>query len=208
MNASSLPHAQLGELSDKHQQTTHPCFGVRCIAGSGSLNDRLATLVASIAGQRVTVDRGRMEDFDSPSYDIDVKGLPAGAEQLRGRIEAAHAFVIVSPEYNASMPGTVKNVIDWVSRARPSRSTANRGCCSRPPHHKRAATAASGRFECPSSTSGPGSTRTCSRWLRRIRPSTRADGSPTPRSRDGWKRRSPARPGGSRGVLSADQEAG
>ena len=32
--------------------------------GSGSLNDRLATLVASIAGQRVTVDRGRMEDFE------------------------------------------------------------------------------------------------------------------------------------------------
>lgn len=89
---------------------------------SGSINDRLATLVASIAGQRVTVDRRRMEEFDSPSYDLDVEakdGLPAGAELLRQRVEAAHAFVIVSPEYNASMPGVLKNAIDWVSRARP-----------------------------------------------------------------------------------------
>ena len=98
--------------------------------GSESLNDRLATLVASIAGQRVTVDRGRMEDFDCPSYDIDrekAEGLPAGAEQLRRRIEAAHAFVIVSPEYNASMPGTLKNAIDWVSRARPQPFNGKQG---------------------------------------------------------------------------------
>ena len=122
MNASSLPHAQLGEPSrGKHQQTTHPCFGVRCIAGSGSLNDRLATLVASIAGAAGDRGPGRMEDFDSPSYDRRGKRRACPrAEQLRGRIEAAHAFVIVSPEYNASMPGTVKNVIDGVpSSAQP-----------------------------------------------------------------------------------------
>ena len=98
--------------------------------GSGSLNDRLATLVASIAGQRVTVDRGRMEDFDCPSYDADVEkaeGLPARAEDLRRRIETAHAFVIVSPEYNGSMPGGLKNVIDWVSRARPQPFNGKQG---------------------------------------------------------------------------------
>jgi NAD(P)H-dependent FMN reductase len=98
--------------------------------GGGSLNDRLATLVTSIAGPRGTVDRGRMEDFDSPSYDIDREkenGLPAGAEQLRRRVEAAHAFVIVSPEYNASMPGALKNAIDWVSRARPQPFNGKQG---------------------------------------------------------------------------------
>ena len=98
--------------------------------GSGSLNDRLATLVASIAGQRVTVDRDRMEAFDSPSYDADVErasGLPAPADALRRRIDAAEAFVIVSPEYNGSMPGGLKNVIDWVSRAKPQPFNGKQG---------------------------------------------------------------------------------
>lgn len=97
---------------------------------SGSLNDRLATLVASVARQRLTVDRGRMEDFDSPSYDADreaAEGLPSGAEALRRRIEGADAFVIVSPEYNGSMPGALKNAIDWVSRAKPQPFNGKQG---------------------------------------------------------------------------------
>ena len=49
----------------------------------------------------------------------DRAGLPAGAQEFRARLEAADAFVIVSPEYNGSMPGVLKNAIDWVSRARP-----------------------------------------------------------------------------------------
>ncbi|HZO87527.1 MAG TPA: NAD(P)H-dependent oxidoreductase [Chthonomonadaceae bacterium] len=63
-----------------------------------------------------------MEDFDCPSFDQDVEdaeGLPPGAAELRRRLEANDAFVIASPEYNASMPGVLKNTIDWVSRYRP-----------------------------------------------------------------------------------------
>jgi NAD(P)H-dependent FMN reductase len=97
---------------------------------SGSLNERLATLVASTVEQRETVDRGRMSEFACPLYDADVEqtdGLPAGAEQLRRRLEAADAFVIVSPEYNASMPGGLKNLIDWVSRATPQPFNGKQG---------------------------------------------------------------------------------
>jgi NAD(P)H-dependent FMN reductase len=63
-----------------------------------------------------------MAEFDCPSYDADVQdlsGFPAGAEELRRRIEGSDAFVISSPEYNASLPGVLKNAIDWVSRFRP-----------------------------------------------------------------------------------------
>ena len=97
---------------------------------SGSLNDRLATLVTSVAGERLSVDRGRMADFDGPSYDADretAEGLPPGADALRRRIEAADAFVIVSPEYNCSVPGVLKNAIDWVSRARPQPFNGKQG---------------------------------------------------------------------------------
>ena len=63
-----------------------------------------------------------MADFDVPSYDQDtqdVEGFPPGAEAFHHRLEANDAFVIASPEYNGSMPGLLKNAIDWVSRYRP-----------------------------------------------------------------------------------------
>lgn len=89
---------------------------------AGSLNSRLAALTAdSIAKLGGTVDIAAMSAFDSPSYsqDAQVSGFPPGATELRRRLEANDGFVIVSPEYNGSMPGHLKNVIDWVSRFRP-----------------------------------------------------------------------------------------
>src|SRR5579862_3346182 len=63
-----------------------------------------------------------MEEFDCPSYNADLQdtsGFPAGADELRRRIESSDAFVIASPEYNASLPGVLKNSVDWVSRYLP-----------------------------------------------------------------------------------------
>lgn len=90
---------------------------------SDSLNVRLAALAARIAAQNgATVDHASMRDFDVPSYDGDVEtagGIPKGAEELRRRLLESDAFIISSPEYNFSMPGMLKNVIDWTSRFRP-----------------------------------------------------------------------------------------
>ena len=63
-----------------------------------------------------------MADFECPSYDFDVEqstGLPEPAREFCRRVKEADAFIVASPEYNASMPGMLKNSIDWVSRARP-----------------------------------------------------------------------------------------
>lgn len=88
-----------------------------------SLNTRLAQVAATVIERLgASVDLAPMREFDAPSYNGDaevVDGLPAGALALRSRLEAADAFVIASPEYNASMPGVLKNAIDWVSRVRP-----------------------------------------------------------------------------------------
>ena len=90
---------------------------------AGSLNTRLANLAAETIEERGgEVDFASMGDFDSPYFDQDVQtesGLLPGALAFRRRLEAADAFVIASPEYNASMPGALKNAIDWVSRLRP-----------------------------------------------------------------------------------------
>jgi NAD(P)H-dependent FMN reductase len=90
---------------------------------SESLNHKLATLAARIATQHgATVDLASIRDFDVPSYDGDVdlaEGIPAGAKALQRRLTANDAFIVSSPEYNASMPGVLKNLIDWTSRFRP-----------------------------------------------------------------------------------------
>jgi chromate reductase, NAD(P)H dehydrogenase (quinone) len=53
-----------------------------------------------------------------PLYDEDVcaQGFPAPVETLRRQIAAADALLFVTPEYNYSMPGVLKNAIDWASR--------------------------------------------------------------------------------------------
>jgi len=88
-----------------------------------SLNTKLAELAARVAQQQgATVDLASMRDFDVPSYDHDVEagqGIPAGAHELKRRLTESDAFVIASPEYNGSMPGLLKNAIDWTSRFRP-----------------------------------------------------------------------------------------
>lgn len=90
---------------------------------AASLHMRLAELAArSIEAQGGIVDLARMSEFDCPSYngdDEDRIGFPPAAEEMNRRLHACDAFVIASPEYNASMPGILKNAIDWVSRFDP-----------------------------------------------------------------------------------------
>ena len=90
---------------------------------AGSLNRRLAELAAlTIAANGGEVDHASMREFDAPSYDADLQdgdGFPPGPEEFRRRIEGCDGFVVAAPEYNASMPGLLKNAIDWVSRFRP-----------------------------------------------------------------------------------------
>ncbi len=90
---------------------------------AASLNARLARLaVEALRATDVDVDVATMADFDCPSYDGDVEsstGIPEPAQELARRIEASDGFLICSPEYNASVPGVLKNAIDWTSRLRP-----------------------------------------------------------------------------------------
>jgi chromate reductase, NAD(P)H dehydrogenase (quinone) len=88
-----------------------------------SLNRKLARLVvAALRAAGAEVDHADFHEFDMPLYDGDLEtahGLPAGAVALRDRLGAADGLVIVTPEYNHSIPGTLKNAIDWLSRAKP-----------------------------------------------------------------------------------------
>jgi chromate reductase, NAD(P)H dehydrogenase (quinone) len=96
---------------------------VLAFAGSlrkASLNKKLVALAADNARARgADVDLLDFAAVAMPLYDGDLEatsGLPEGALALRRRVAAARAVILASPEYNASIPGTVKNAIDWTSR--------------------------------------------------------------------------------------------
>lgn len=88
-----------------------------------SFNTRLAKLASVIIEKHGgKADFANMEAFDCPSFNQDLeleKSIPAGAAAFRKRLLENDAFIISSPEYNGSMPGLLKNAIDWVSRFRP-----------------------------------------------------------------------------------------
>jgi len=68
------------------------------------------------AGMEIEVFEGLR---DIPHYDDDLRtgsGYPAAAERLRQALKAADAVLIYTPEYNYSIPGVLKNAIDWASR--------------------------------------------------------------------------------------------
>lgn len=90
---------------------------------AGSLNRQLAAQAAAVAQRTgAVVHVATLRDFEVPAYDGDAEGasgIPAGAAEFRRRLVECDAFIAASPEYNGSMPGTLKNLIDWTSRFRP-----------------------------------------------------------------------------------------
>jgi len=107
-----------------------PALKILVIPGSlrtGSLNARLAAAAAHQfvqAGAEVT--RISLADFPLPLYDGDLQsksGVPKNAINLKRMIGAHHGVLIVTPEYNASVPPLVKNTIDWVTRVQDAHET-------------------------------------------------------------------------------------
>ncbi|MFC6011037.1 NAD(P)H-dependent oxidoreductase [Nocardia lasii] len=85
---------------------------------AGSINRRLAEAAARTApaGVDIALYEGLAE---IPFYneDLDVPGaVPAQAEALRAAVAAADAVLVVTPEYNGTLPAVLKNAIDWASR--------------------------------------------------------------------------------------------
>ena len=87
---------------------------------TGSLNAKLAAVAAHRLAQAGTdVTKISLGDFPLPIYDGDLQtktGVPKNAVDLKRLIGTHHGVLIVTPEYNASVPPLVKNTIDWVSR--------------------------------------------------------------------------------------------
>jgi chromate reductase len=98
------------------------CLVMHVVALIGSLRkasyDRMTfNAVRELLPEGMTVDEGEIAAI--PPYNDDVleaSGHPEPVRRLREQIRAADAVLFISPEYNYSIPGVLKNAIDWISR--------------------------------------------------------------------------------------------
>ena len=94
---------------------------------TGSLNAKLAATVAlELAQAGAEVTRISLSDFPLPIYDGDLQtksGIPKNAVNLKRMMGSHHGVLIVTPEYNSSVPALVKNTIDWISRVQDPHET-------------------------------------------------------------------------------------
>jgi NAD(P)H-dependent FMN reductase len=89
------------------------------IAGSlrrGSFNAALLRAAVELAPAGTSIEIASIRDIPLYDADVEAQGIPAAVAELKEKVVAANALLLVTPEYNNSIPGVFKNVIDWLSR--------------------------------------------------------------------------------------------
>jgi NAD(P)H-dependent FMN reductase len=92
-------------------------IGISGSLRAGSYNTALLRTAAALMPAGATLEIASIRDI--PLYDGDVEvneGIPAAVELLKNQIAASDGVLVVTPEYNNSMPGVLKNAIDWLTR--------------------------------------------------------------------------------------------
>ena len=103
-------------------------YNVGYIVGSlakASINRKLAKALIKVAPEKLKFHEISFADLPLYSYDYDAD-YPAVANDFKAAIKGSDAILIVTPEYNRSIPGGLKNAIDWASRPYGTNSFANK----------------------------------------------------------------------------------
>jgi chromate reductase len=82
----------------------------------GSYNSALLRAATRLMPPESTLDVGSIRGIPLFDGDVEAQGIPAAVTQLKEAIVAADGVLLVTPEYNNSIPGVFKNAIDWLSR--------------------------------------------------------------------------------------------
>ena len=87
----------------------------------GSYNGAVARALPALAPPDVTIaPLGSIGDFAIYNGDVEAQGIPAAVAAMGEAIAKADGVIVVTPEYNYSIPGGLKNAIDWLSRVKPN----------------------------------------------------------------------------------------
>lgn len=89
------------------------------ISGSlrkGSYNSATLHAAIELAPPDVQIEIGDISQFPLYNADVQAQGIPEAVQKLGAQMRAADGVLLVTPEYNYSVSGVMKNAIDWLSR--------------------------------------------------------------------------------------------
>jgi chromate reductase len=81
-----------------------------------SFNRAALRAAVELAPEGMTIETFDLAPIQPYNEDVKERGFPPPVQELREKIRATDALLIVTPEYNRSIPGVLKNAIDWASR--------------------------------------------------------------------------------------------
>jgi chromate reductase len=97
------------------QQPLH-FLGISGSLRKGSFNTMLLKTALGQVPDSITTEIATISDFPLYNADLEISNYPAAVIRVKDQIRTADALIIATPEYNYSMPGVLKNAIDWISR--------------------------------------------------------------------------------------------
>jgi len=98
-----------------HNSTVH-VLGISGSLRKGSFNSGLLRAAREVLPEGMDLEIAEIADIPLYNGDVELAGFPEPVARLKERIAAADALLFSTPEYNYSIPGVLKNAIDWVSR--------------------------------------------------------------------------------------------
>jgi chromate reductase, NAD(P)H dehydrogenase (quinone) len=111
----TIPHIGAAIMSD--QKTSLKVVGFSGSLRRGSLNSAALRALKTLALTDLAIDIFDLSPIPLYNDDLQTKeGYPEGVQSFRDVLKAADGVLIVTPEYNYSIPGVLKNAIDWASR--------------------------------------------------------------------------------------------
>jgi chromate reductase len=127
-SGQGLLERRLALPRNQHKEESMTKFTVGYFIGSlasKSINRKLANALVRLAPPDLTLLEFPIKVLPLYSYDFDSEYPPAG-RALKDAIASVDAVLFVTPEYNRSIPGSLKNAIDWASRPRGQNSFARK----------------------------------------------------------------------------------
>jgi chromate reductase len=92
-------------------------IGISGSVRNGSYNAALLRAAADVAPQGCVLEIASIKDIPLYNGDLEAsQGIPEPVTELKDRIANAEGLLLVTPEYNNSLPGVLKNAIDWLTR--------------------------------------------------------------------------------------------
>lgn len=86
---------------------------------AASYNKAALRVAEAVKPADMTMEIAEIGDFPLYNADVQAKGFPAPVERVAAQVKAADGLLFVTPEFNFSVPGALKNAIDWLSRLSP-----------------------------------------------------------------------------------------